>query len=252
LDVSQDFMFRCNVCGCASRTTLAGLSRETPACGHCGSNARIRAMARLVALELVGSSIALPDVLQAKHLRGIGLSDTAAFAVALADRFDYVNTFLHAEPQLDIADADVDRYRGCDFMVASDVFEHVAPPVSRAFRNAYELLKPGGRLIFSVPFSLEPETIEHFPNLHDWRIEQLDDQQRLVNRAVDGTVTEHDNLVFHGGIGGTLEMRSFSRAGLEREFACAGFARVRVADEPYLPFGIYWSDPWSVPMVAYR
>ena len=31
----------------------------------------------------------------------------------------------------------------------------------------------------------------------------------------------------------------------------AGFARVRVASEPYLPFGIHWPEPWSVPLVAY-
>ena len=58
-------------------------------------------------------------------------------------------------------------------------------------------------------------------------------------------------IVFHGGPGSTLEMRVFSRAALEREFRDAGFARVRVANEPYLPFGIHWPEPWSVPMVAY-
>jgi hypothetical protein len=57
--------------------------------------------------------------------------------------------------------------------------------------------------------------------------------------------------VFHGGIGATLEMRQFSLASLEREFAAAGFSRMRVADEVFLPHGIYWPEPWSVPMVAY-
>jgi hypothetical protein len=46
-------------------------------------------------------------------------------------------------------------------------------------------------------------------------------------------------------------MRLFSRAALEREFACAGFARVRFAAEPYLPFGIHWPEAFSMPMVAY-
>jgi hypothetical protein len=46
-------------------------------------------------------------------------------------------------------------------------------------------------------------------------------------------------------------MRLFSREALEREFSEAGFARVRIAAEPYLPFGIHWPEPWSVPMVAY-
>ena len=103
-----------------------------------------------------------------------------------------------------------------------------------------------------MPFSLDAETVEHFADLYDWHMEPRDGGFRLVNRAADGTVTTHDNLIFHGGPGATLEMRLFSRAALEREFARAGFARLRIADEPYLPFGIYWPEPWSVPMVAYR
>jgi hypothetical protein len=47
-------------------------------------------------------------------------------------------------------------------------------------------------------------------------------------------------------------MRLFSQAGLLREFERAGFARVRIAAEPYLPFGIHWPEPFSVPLVAYR
>jgi hypothetical protein len=58
-------------------------------------------------------------------------------------------------------------------------------------------------------------------------------------------------VVFHGGAGTTLEMRLFSRAALEREFAAAGFARMRVADEAFPAHGIVWPEPWSVPMVAY-
>ena len=47
-------------------------------------------------------------------------------------------------------------------------------------------------------------------------------------------------------------MRVFSRDGLMREFASAGFSRVRIAAESYLQFGIHWPEPWSVPLVAYR
>ncbi len=231
---------------------LCELDREKSTCAVCSSNVRLRGIARLIAYEIFGESIALPDLPTAKHVRGIGLSDAPGYADPLAMRLDYVNTFFDAEPRLDIVAADVERYGGCDFIIASDVFEHVTAPVSRAFENAYALLKPGGKLIFSVPFTLDAETVEHFADLHDWRIETRDDGRRLVNRAADGTVTVYDNLIFHGGPGATLEMRRFSRASLEREFARAGFARVRVADEPYLPFGIHWALPRGVPMVAYR
>src|SRR5262249_45044239 len=151
---------------------------------------------------------------------------------------------------LDIANADLARYGSRDFVVASDVFEHVAPPVERAFANARALLRNGGKLFFTVPFTLDADTIEHFPELHDWSIEKNDDKWRLRNRTVDGRETIHENLVFHGGPGATLEMRVFSQTGLVREFKRAGFSRVEIAAEPYLPFGIYWADPWSVPMIG--
>jgi SAM-dependent methyltransferase len=182
---------------------------------------------------------------------GVGLSDALAYAEPLARIFGYENTYYHTEPRLDIGDIAEDRVGRYDFVIASDVFEHVTPPVSRAFLNARRMLKPGGKFIFTVPFSLEPQTREHYPALHDWSMAERDGQWTLTNRTVDGRIETFGDLVFHGGPGTTLEMRLFSRAALEEEFCNAGFARVRIADEPYLPFGIHWPEPWSVPMVAY-
>jgi SAM-dependent methyltransferase len=231
-DPANSLAFRCNICGSPCRATLSALDRETPTCGVCSSNVRLRGIARLVACEIFGEPIALPDLPLAKHVRGIGLSDAPGYAGPLATRLDYVNTFFDAEPRLDIAAVDVERYGGCDFIIASDVFEHVTAPVSRAFENACALLKPGGKLIFSVPFTLDAETVEHFADLHDWRIESRDGGWRLVNRAPDGTLTTYENLIFHGGPGATLEMRRFSRGSLEREFARHAFAPPRITDEP--------------------
>jgi SAM-dependent methyltransferase len=123
--------------------------------------------------------------------------------------------------------------------------------VARAFANARRLLKPRGVLIFSVPFSLASDTVEHFPDLHDYRLIEGNGAWRLENRAADGRLQVFTDLVFHGGPGTTLEMRLFSRAALEREFRAAGFARMRIADEPFPEHGIVWPQPWSVPMVAY-
>jgi hypothetical protein len=114
------------------------------------------------------------------------------------------------------------------------------------------LRKPGGVLVFTVPFSLDADTVEHFPELHDWRLEQLDEGRwRLHNVTADGRAQSFDDLVFHGGPGSTLEMRLFSRAALERAFAAAGFARMRIAAEPCPRFGIEWFQSWSVPIVAH-
>jgi len=243
--------FRCNLCGARNRAMLAQLSRETPSCSGCGSNVRFRAMARLVVKELLGRDAALPDIPERRDIAGLGLSDVAAYARPLAGKFAYENTWFHTAPQLDIADVSPERFGRYDFVVSSDVFEHVVPPVSRAFENARKLLKPGGRFIFTVPFSLDRDTAEHFPELHDWTMAEREGAWRLTNTTRAGATQTFDELVFHGGPGTTLEMRLFSQSGLEREFARAGFARVRIAAEPYLPFGIHWPEPFSVPMVAY-
>lgn len=243
--------FRCNLCGGANALPLRRLTREDPSCSRCGSNVRFRSMIHLVTLEVLGRSVALPELPARMDVAGIGLSDAPAYAGPLATRFSYCNTFYHTQPRLDIANIGDEHLGRYDFVIASDVFEHVVPPVAQAFVNARRMLKPGGKFIFSVPFNFENDTLEHFPELHDWSVDERDGRWTLANRTRDGREQRFDDLVFHGGPGSTLEMRLFSRAALEREFAAAGFARMRVADESWLPFGIHWPVPWSVPMVAY-
>jgi SAM-dependent methyltransferase len=243
--------FHCNLCGTTNRATLAQLSREPRTCLGCGSNVRFRAIARLVVRELLGEDIALTDVPARPDIAGIGLSDAAPYAIPLTQKFSYENTWYHMAPQLDITDIPAERVGRYDFVVASDVFEHVTPPVGRAFVNARRLLRPGGRFIFTVPYMQTPATVEHFPDLHDWSVIERNGVWVLDNTTAAGQRQRFTGLIFHGGPGSTLEMRVFSQCGLEGEFARAGFARMRIAAEPYLPFGIHWPEPFSVPMVAY-
>jgi SAM-dependent methyltransferase len=247
----QTVDFRCNICGAANHVAFAALQREQPSCARCGSTVRDRAIVHLLTTELLGHSVALPDMPRPLDLRGIGLSDSTTYADPLSGKFDYTNTHFDAKPMLDIANVTSEHDARYDFMIASDVFEHVAPPVARAFSNARRMLKPGGVLIFSVPFMLTPDTIEHYPELHDYRVIESPEGWRLENRTADGRTQTFTDLVFHGGVGSTLEMRQFSRASLEREFAAAGFSRMRVAEEDFLAHGIHWPEPWSVPMVAH-
>ena len=247
----QTIRFRCNLCGTVNAATLARLSRETRSCAGCGSTVRFRAMAHLLTRAICGRPTALPDLAPRKDIVGIGLSDAAEYALPLSQKFTYQNTWFHKEPRLDITRVDRTHFNRYDFLISSDVYEHVVPPVHHAFTNARRMLKANGVFIFTVPFTLEPETCEHFPELHEWSLAQRDDTWTLHNRTIDGREQAFRDLVFHGGPGSTLEMRVFSRAALEAEFARAGFTHARVASEPYLPFGIHWPEPWSVSMVAY-
>ena len=101
--------FHCNLCGTVNRATLAELSREPRTCLACGSNVRFRAIARLIVRELLGEDIALPDVPACPDISGIGLSDAAAYAIPLAQKFAYENTWYHTAPQLDITDIPAER-----------------------------------------------------------------------------------------------------------------------------------------------
>lgn len=130
----------------------------------------------------------------------------------------------------------------CDFIVASEVLEHVPPPVQTAFDNLARLLKPTGVLIFSSPYESTGETVEHFPNLHDWQVVKLRSGYVLLNRTSDGALETFDNLTFHNGPGSTLETRVFSQDGLLENCRAAGFTATIAED--YAPYGIQW-DPWS-------
>ena len=186
----QTILFHCNLCGAPSECALSDLTREAPTCAGCGSSVRVRSVIHLLSLALFGTSLCLDRFPVDKGVRGLGLSDWEPYALRLADRFDYTNTYFDREPRLDITSAG--GHEGdLDFLIASEVFEHVAPPVDRAFRNAARLLKPDGVLIFTVPFGVEPQvdTIEHFPGLHEFHIDQGEDAApALVNTTAEGEV----------------------------------------------------------------
>jgi SAM-dependent methyltransferase len=180
-----------------------------------------------------------------RKIRGIGLSDWDRIANVLAKRFDYKNTFFHREPRLDI----MNPHSGAasyDFIIATEVFEHVPPPVQAAFDNLARMLKPDGFSIFSSPWNSEGGTEEHFPELFDWQVVKFRGDYVLLNRTQDGRLGAFENLVFHDGPGETLETRVFSKEGLLANCKAAGFDVAMAQDNP--AYGIVWDD-WSRGMV---
>lgn len=243
--------YSCNVCGGRCRALPDELEREAAQCPRCGSNMRNRAVVHHLSVALFGQSLRIDEFpASARELAGIGMSDSDCYAARLAKRLRYTNTYYHKEPRLDVLappPAYLNRFR---FIISSDVLEHVAPPIERAFANLHAMLVPGGILVLTVPFVVDGETVEHFPELHEYRIERDHERSILVNRTRDGRSQTFRNLVFHGGPGTTLEMRVFSESALLRHLRDAGFSDIRVHREPVLATGIDWKHPWSVPITA--
>lgn len=242
--------FRCNICGSPHKVPLADLQRELPTCASCSSTVRFRAMVHALSLALWGESLALPEFPARRELSGIGLTDWRGYARPLAAKLGYTNTFLDAEPRLDITQPDPALHGTLDFLLASDVFEHIPPPVERAFAGAYQLLKPGGALVLSVPFTPTGATTEHFPELFDFGMTATPAGQRLDNVTRDGRRQTFTGLRFHGGPGLALEMRVFSLPELLQQLDTAGFGEIRVCEEPCEKHGIVWLEGHSQPVVA--
>jgi len=273
---------------------------EAPSCAHCGSNVRFRWLVYRLSRELFGRILPLPDFPSDKSIRGIGLTDPECIAQVLRERFTYCNTYLSAEPRFDIR-SDPWPAGELDFLIASEVFEHVEPPVMPAFRSAATLLKRSGVLLLTVPWvwdgdarqaipdlydwKLDREddrwlvlnrrpdgeierfwdmvwddgpgpclghTREHFPELHEWKLADEGGSWRLLNRRRDGTAEIFYNLVFHEGPGLALEMRLFTKRGLEQSLHDAGFGHVEFEMDDYAEAGIIFPYPWTRPVVARR
>jgi SAM-dependent methyltransferase len=210
----------------------------------------MRAIIRILSLELFGKSLAIPDFPIRHDIVGMGMSDWEEYAERLKHKLNYRNTYYHKEPKLDIISIPSDLEGKFDFIISTDVFEHVEPPISIAFENTRNFLKPNGVFIFSVPYLKEGKTIEHFPELYRYEIIKNNDSCFLKNITRNGVEQIYNHLVFHGGEGTSLEMRSFSESSLMEEFLKAGFKNVEIYRDQDLKYGIRWEIDWSLPIAA--
>ena len=242
-----------NVRGRFTRIDPSVIGREATLDVETGSPQRFRALVYALTKGL-GLHPVLPRN-QGRQLRGIGLSDDQYYARVLQRLFDYTNTYFHKRPFLDIC-ADDPGYSGLDFIISSDVFEHLPPPPDVAFRNCNRMLKPGGVLLLTVPYSDRAErTVEHYPSLHHWRLRKRPavkggtQEYYIENVNVRGEREVFDQVRFHGGPGQTVEMRIFAKQHLLELAAQNGFSVEIVAEDVPL-FGI-WNkgQQFSLPMV---
>ena len=199
--------FVCNICGAANALPMASFEREAGFCACCGSTVRDRSMIYLLTKYHLGKPQDL-RLIPPMGFRGVGLSCSLVYARYLEEKFEYANTLFDREPYLDINSPS--GYEDLDFVISSDVFEHTLPPASAAFEGFNRILKNGGLLILTVPYSLNEHTIEHYPECTGYReIDQEDGKKAVELTLRDGSTRLEENPVWHGGQGNTLEMRAY-------------------------------------------
>lgn len=245
--------FVCNVCGMPNADVPLSLvsDREGNSCRACGSSLRVRSVIHALTSEIFRRSLPLPSAPPSKLIHGLGMSDWEGYAKPLERIFSYHNTFYHQEPRLDITAVPESEYGKYDFLISSDVMEHVPKDVGKAFTNMARMLKPGGFLVLTVPYKPEGDHEEFFPDLHEYRLITTGGKTFLYNRTAEGIEQIYDNLVFHGGDGFTLFMRMFSEKSLLALLAASGFTggvKIYRDDDPR--YGIIWPISWCLAMVA--
>lgn len=246
-------VFQCNICGRKCAVPRFELKRESVTCCACGSTVRFRAVVHAVLTQVNEKPVMPLKYMSAdRSIVGYGLSDDRCYAPLLAKKFRYCNTYYDREPQLDITSLSHQHFEPADFIIASDVLEHVAPPVGVALRNLHELLRPEGFLIVTVPIVGNEDATEHYPRLHRYRFERDGTGTRLVNETAEGEVEVFPEPVFHHGPGATLEMRRFSLQWLAQELKEAGFVDIEALNRDVPEWGISWNGDLSPPIVARR
>lgn len=209
----------CNFCISTNQHDIGYFHRELGACEKCGSNVRFRAI-----LYLLEKYVVHGNKDQLAKIRGIGLSDADLYANRLSVLVQYKNTFFHKAPFLDITDPiSASQYQNLDFVICSDVLEHVDVPVESAFANLAAMLKSGGALILSVPYftdAVSAHTIEHFVQHKSNKTVVEDGREYLVT----DTGAVYANLCWHGGPGSVLERRVFAETALRKCLSDSGFA----------------------------
>ena len=249
--IQSSIAFQCNICGKENEAAISIVSnREAASCKYCRSSLRMRSLIYALSLELFGEAMTLPEFPVSMKIIGAGMSDWEEYAFRLSQKFSYTNTYYHKKPRLDITQIDGSRENKYDFIISSDVFEHVPHPVAIAFANTCRLLKPGGLFLFTAPYEKHGITREYYPDLFDYKCEKRDGKTVMINTTSNGVKQIFTDPVFHGGDGFTLELRMFTEPSLRRTLESTDFTSIRFHGQNFPRFGIIWPIDWALPITA--
>jgi SAM-dependent methyltransferase len=191
---------QCNICGWKGEFLRPEGEREGMLCGNCASSSRLRAVMYWLAKVTGNDGVPLHGWARNRSVTILESSARGSYPGMLDDKFDYYATeydpakIAGGKQPRQFADFQNLHYgdETFDVVIASDVFEHVRDD-GAGYREIFRTLKPGGRLILTVPYThTQPFTI----------------------RRIDTTGSEDVLLMepeYHGGGGHTLTYRNYGR-----------------------------------------
>jgi hypothetical protein len=233
--------FFCVACLRPSKAKKGTFGREGANCFWCNATSRDRAM--LLNIHYAFFSKLLKNPRSVPKIIGVSDGHLIEKILKTVYKSHYQNYHYHQEPKLDITQVPLNLYSSADIVSCTEVLEHVAPPVDLAFSGLRKLLRKNGTIVLSVPHSDSTGVhLEHFPEMTDAQL-ILDEKPRLVGNLKNGKKAEFSNLIFHGGVGFTLEYRVFSFHSLKKEILGSGFTEFKL-NRNIRAFGIKW-ESWS-------
>jgi ABC-type polysaccharide/polyol phosphate transport system ATPase subunit len=144
------FSFTCNACGIEVPLAEGDeLSRERGRCPVCGSFVRLRAVVHLISRHLFGRSLPVPDWPEHPAAAIVGVCDPPFFASTFANKASYNNA------QIDLAALPAAFHEQADIAISCDALLLVKPVTQRAFDGLFSLLRPGGLLALTLPYTFE-------------------------------------------------------------------------------------------------
>ena len=212
---------RCAICGAAHKSKP--VSTEEIGCELCGSTLRAQAVCRAILCGLGYPEDENIQIIDSDMSRiGLGISDDWRLARALSPLFAYTNSFLHQFPLVDICSPPKETLEKFEFISCSDVLEHTPPPRSAALIGLFQMLKPGGFTVISVPLRRGFQFAEFYPELSRYRIEN----GSIHWTDNDGLESTDSQPEFHGGSGLTLAFRQWTEEKLIEELKNVGFLEI--------------------------
>lgn len=152
------------------------------------------------------------------------MSDHPGFFAYFAKKWEVSNAHLHKFPFLDLFSVPDEAKGSFEFVVCSDVLEHVAGSPRLALEGSWALLRPGGSAVVTVPIADSIATVEHYPGLVEFDIEE---GPSVRWKDVNGVERVDDNPEMHGGDGLVLTFRRYGKADFKDLLSSAGFTGIQ-------------------------